>query len=82
MMTIPHLVRSKKSLLVTTTTTTTTTTTINNNNNNNNNINHNHNNNNNTLFKYIYRIYSISRPGRLLNFWTLRVGAYSRLGAY
>ena len=27
---------------------------------------------------YIYRIYSIKRPGRLLNFWTLRVGAYSR----
>ena len=27
---------------------------------------------------YIYRIYSINRPGRLLNFWTLRVGAYSR----
>ena len=26
--------------------------------------------------------YSINRPGRLLNFWTLRVGAYSRLGAY
>ena len=26
----------------------------------------------------IYRIYSINRPGRLLNFWTLRVGAYSR----
>ena len=25
-----------------------------------------------------YRIYSIKRPGRLLNFWTLRVGAYSR----
>ena len=24
-----------------------------------------------------YRIYSINRPGRLLNFWTLRVGAYS-----
>ena len=24
------------------------------------------------------RIYSINRPGRLLNFWTLRVGAYSR----
>ena len=24
----------------------------------------------------IYRIYSINRPGRLLNFWTLRVGAY------
>ena len=29
-----------------------------------------------------YRIYSINRPERLLNFWTLRVGAYSRLGAY
>ena len=29
-----------------------------------------------------YRIYSIYCPGRLLNFWTLRVGAYSRLGAY
>ena len=29
-----------------------------------------------------YRIYSINRPGRLLNFWTLRVGAYSRQGAY
>ena len=25
-----------------------------------------------------YRIYSINRPGRLLNFWTLRMGAYSR----
>ena len=25
-----------------------------------------------------YRIYSINRPGRLLNFCTLRVGAYSR----
>ena len=25
-----------------------------------------------------YRIYSVNRPGRLLNFWTLRVGAYSR----
>ena len=25
-----------------------------------------------------YRIYSIKRPRRLLNFWTLRVGAYSR----
>ena len=25
-----------------------------------------------------YRIYSINRPGRLLNFWTLRVGTYSR----
>ena len=28
--------------------------------------------------KLAYRIYSINRPGRLLNFWTLRVGAYSR----
>ena len=27
-------------------------------------------------------IYSISRPRRLLNFWTFRMGAYSRLGAY
>ena len=27
---------------------------------------------------YIYLIYSINRPGRLSNFWTLRVGAYSR----
>ena len=27
---------------------------------------------------YNYRIYSINRPGRLLNFWTLRVCAYSR----
>ena len=81
MMTIPHLVRPKKSLLVNTTTTTNN----NNNNNNNNNINHNHNNhnyNNNTLFKYINCIYSINRPGRLLNFWTLGVGAYSWLGAY
>ena len=26
----------------------------------------------------MYHIYSINRPGRLLNFWTLRVGAYSR----
>ena len=25
-----------------------------------------------------YRIYSINRPGRLLNFWILRMGAYSR----
>ena len=25
-----------------------------------------------------YRIFSIKRAGRLLNFWTLRVGAYSR----
>ena len=30
----------------------------------------------------LYRIYSINRPGRLLHFWTLRVGAYSRLSAY
>ena len=29
-----------------------------------------------------HRIYSINRPRRLLNFWTLRVGANSRLGAY
>ncbi len=28
--------------------------------------------------EFIYRIYSIKRPGRLLNFWTSRVGAYSR----
>ena len=27
-------------------------------------------------YKGEYRIYSINRPGRLLNFWTLRVGAY------
>lgn len=27
-------------------------------------------------------IYSIKCPGHLLNFWTFRVGAYSRLGAY
>ena len=25
-----------------------------------------------------YHIYSINRPGHLSNFWTLRVGAYSR----
>ena len=25
-----------------------------------------------------YRIYSIKRPGHLFNFWTFRVGAYSR----
>ena len=25
-----------------------------------------------------YRIYSINRPGRLLNFWTLRVGSYQK----
>ena len=30
--------------------------------------------------KLHYRIYSIKRPGCLLNFWTLRVGAYSRWG--
>ena len=29
-----------------------------------------------------YRIYSIRRPGRLLNFWALKVGAFSKLGAY
>ena len=29
-----------------------------------------------------YRVSSIRRPGRLLNLWTLWVGAYSRLGAY
>ena len=29
-----------------------------------------------TLKRSNYRIYSINRPGRLLNFWTLRVGAY------
>ena len=29
-----------------------------------------------------YRIYSIRRPGRLLNFWALKLGAFSRLGAY
>ena len=28
--------------------------------------------------QFEYRIYSINRPGRLLNFWTLRVGAHSR----
>ena len=49
MMTIPHLVRPIKSRIVNTTTIT-------------NNHNHNHNHNNNTLFKYIYRIYSINRP--------------------
>ena len=26
----------------------------------------------------VYRIYSINRPGRFFNFWTLRVGAHSR----
>ena len=31
-----------------------------------------------TLAKPWYRIYSINHPGRLLNFWTLRVDAYSR----
>ena len=35
-----------------------------------------------SLLQRIYRIYSINRPGRLLNFWTLfgrlfEVGAYS-----
>ena len=28
-------------------------------------------------FIFMYRIYSIKRPGRLFNFWTFRVGAYS-----
>ena len=32
----------------------------------------------NCQFDSTYPIYSIKRPGRLLNFWTLRVGAYSR----
>ena len=27
---------------------------------------------------FYYRIYWINRPGRLLNFWTLRMGVYSR----
>ena len=27
---------------------------------------------------HIHRIYSIRRPGRLLNFWALRVGGFSR----
>ena len=35
-----------------------------------------------TVFSHLkgclYRIYSINCPGHLLNFWTLRVGAYSR----
>jgi len=30
----------------------------------------------------IYRIYSINHPGCLLKFWTLKVGAHSRLGTY
>ena len=34
------------------------------------------------FFSPIFRIYSSNRPVRFLNFWTLRVGAYSRLGAY
>ena len=29
-----------------------------------------------------YLIYSINHPGCLLNFWTLRMGTYSRQGAY
>ena len=33
------------------------------------------------FFSPICRIYSINRPGHFLNVWTLRVGAYSRLGA-
>ena len=31
------------------------------------------------FMRKLYRIYSINRPGRSLNFWTLRVGAYLRL---
>ena len=31
-----------------------------------------------SFFVANYRIYSINHPGRLLNVWTLRVGAYSR----
>ena len=31
---------------------------------------------------FMYHIYSINRPGRISNFWTLRVSPYSRLGAY
>ena len=31
-----------------------------------------------TCVLFCYRIYWIKRPGCLLNFWTLRVGAYSR----
>ena len=34
------------------------------------------------LNRCCYHIYSINRPGRILNFWTLRVGAYTRLGTY
>ena len=30
------------------------------------------------FLELVYRIYSINRPGRLLNFWILRVGAYLR----
>ena len=32
----------------------------------------------NKAIKNVYRIYSINCPGRLLNFWALRVGADSR----
>ena len=31
-----------------------------------------------SFFVANYRIYSINHPGRLLNVWTVRVGAYSR----
>ena len=34
------------------------------------------------LILWSYRIYSINRPGRLLNFWILRVSADSRPSAY
>ena len=32
----------------------------------------------NTFLVVNYRIYLIKRPGRFFNFWTFRVGAYSR----
>ena len=32
--------------------------------------------------KILYHIYLIRPPGRLLNFWALRVGAYSRWGTF
>ena len=33
-----------------------------------------------THYRIPYLFDYITRPGRLLNIWTLRVGAYSRLG--
>ena len=35
-----------------------------------------------THYRIPYLFYYINRPGRLLNIWTFRVGAYSKLGAY